>query len=219
MPLLGKSFLEPLLPESAGRADHRRPAQRRPRRLPLTRRRGLDPGRRDLDPGQREIHRLHGLRPQADRQRQEAPGATLGVAVVPAAVPPGPDRPGHLGRRPDRRGPAREHEGRGDGHHPARLPLPAPSPDPLQRLPARMHGSTRRDRQGRPYSYFICSHDPANPRLDQLPLARDILVAAPDHVREAICTAFDVHAPYRKDLHRVTIWATITPATSPPSPP
>ncbi|MGH3192417.1 MAG: recombinase family protein [Streptosporangiaceae bacterium] len=29
----------------------------------------------------------------------------------------------------------------------------------------RMHGITRRDRQGRPYSYYICSHDPANPRL------------------------------------------------------
>jgi hypothetical protein len=206
----------------------------------------------------------------------------------------------------------------------------------------RMHGITRRDRRGRPYSYYICSHDPANPRLaaqfpdhgrislrediiskavaafiaerllgpdrkamlaaalpadaadqaarqaraaghlrqqlaridtaeraliseletqadpadpaaqayrariraryaelydertrtetalaaaeaaatraddpallDELPLAGDILTAAPDRIKEAICAAFDIHALYRKDLHQVTIWATITPA-------
>jgi site-specific DNA recombinase len=34
----------------------------------------------------------------------------------------------------------------------------------------RMHGITKRNRQGRPYSYYICSHDPTNPRLaDQYP--------------------------------------------------
>ncbi len=207
----------------------------------------------------------------------------------------------------------------------------------------RMHGITRHDRQGRPYSYYICSHDPANPRLvaqypdhgrvslredtinravaafiaerilgpdrkamlaaalpadaadhaarqaqaadhfrkqlaridtaeraliseletqadpadpaaqayrariraryaelydertraetalaaaetaaarhddpdllDELPLAGDILTAAPDRIKEAICEAFDIHALYRRDFHQVTIWATITPAT------
>ena len=203
----------------------------------------------------------------------------------------------------------------------------------------RMHGITRHDRRGRPYSYYICSHDPANPRLvaqfpdhgrvslredtinravaafiaerilgpdrramlaaalpadaadhaaqaeqlrkqlaridvaeraliseletqadpadpaaqayrariraryaelydertgaetalaaaqaaadshddpvllDELPLAGDILTDAPDRVKEAICAAFDIYALYRKDLHQVTIWATITPAT------
>ena len=29
----------------------------------------------------------------------------------------------------------------------------------------RMHGITKRNRQGRPYSYYVCSHDPTNPRL------------------------------------------------------
>jgi site-specific DNA recombinase len=207
----------------------------------------------------------------------------------------------------------------------------------------RMHGITRHDRQGRPYSYYICSHDPANPRLvaqfpdhgrvslredtiskavaafiaqrllgpdrtamlaaalpadaadhaarqaeqaghlgtqlaridtaeraliseletqadpadpaaqayrariraryaelydertraetalaaaqaaatraddpdllDELPLAGDILTAAPDRIKEAICAAFDIHVLYRKDQHQVTIWATITPST------
>ena len=29
----------------------------------------------------------------------------------------------------------------------------------------RMHGITKRNRQGRPYSYYVCSHDHTNPRL------------------------------------------------------
>ena len=43
--------------------------------------------------------------------------------------------------------------------------------------------------------------------------AGDILTAAPDRVKEAICAAFDTHVLYRKELHQVIIWATITPAT------
>jgi site-specific DNA recombinase len=29
----------------------------------------------------------------------------------------------------------------------------------------RMYGITKRNRQGRPYTYYVCSHDPTNPRL------------------------------------------------------
>jgi site-specific DNA recombinase len=32
----------------------------------------------------------------------------------------------------------------------------------------RMHGITKKNRQGRPYSYYVCSHDPTNPRLAAL---------------------------------------------------
>ena len=32
----------------------------------------------------------------------------------------------------------------------------------------RMHGITKRSRQGRPYFYYVCSHDPTNPRLAAL---------------------------------------------------
>jgi hypothetical protein len=56
-----------------------------------------------------------------------------------------------------------------------------------------------------------CADDPA--LLDELPLAGDILTAAPDKIKEAICAAFDIHALYRKDQHQVIIWATITPST------
>lgn len=49
--------------------------------------------------------------------------------------------------------------------------------------------------------------------LDELPLAGDIVTAAPDRIKEAIYAAFDIHALYRHDQHQVTIWATITPAT------
>ncbi len=49
--------------------------------------------------------------------------------------------------------------------------------------------------------------------LDELPLAGDILTAAPDRIKEAIYAAFDIQALYRHDQHQVTIWATITPAT------
>jgi len=53
--------------------------------------------------------------------------------------------------------------------------------------------------------------DPA--LLDELPLAGDIVTAAPDRIKEAIYAAFDIHTLYRHDQHQVTIWATITPAT------
>jgi hypothetical protein len=49
--------------------------------------------------------------------------------------------------------------------------------------------------------------------LDELPLAGDIVSAAPDRIKEAIYAAFGIHALYRHDQHQVTIWATITPAT------
>ena len=263
--------------------------------------------------------------------------------MVTAAVAPGPDRPGHLGRRPGHRRAARQHPRRRDAHHPARPPLPAPRPPALQRLPAPHARITKRNRQGRPYSYYVCSHDHTNPRLaaqypdhprvtvrdetistavatfiadrllgpdrktmltaalpadaaeqtarhaeaaghlrkqlaridtaeraliseleiaadpadpaaqayrariraryaelydertrtetalaaaetattqaedptllDELPLAGDIVTAAPDRIKEAIYAAFDIHALYRHDQHQVTIWATITPAT------
>jgi hypothetical protein len=55
------------------------------------------------------------------------------------------------------------------------------------------------------------ANDPA--LLDELPLAGDIVSAAPDRIKEAIYAAFDIHALYRHDQHQVTIWATITPAT------
>ncbi len=49
--------------------------------------------------------------------------------------------------------------------------------------------------------------------LDELPLTGDIVTAAPDRIKELIYAAFDIHAPYRKDQHQVTIRAAITPST------
>jgi len=53
--------------------------------------------------------------------------------------------------------------------------------------------------------------DPA--LLDELPYAAGLLDNAPDHIKQAIYTAFDIQALYNKDDHQVTIWATITDAT------
>jgi hypothetical protein len=57
--------------------------------------------------------------------------------------------------------------------------------------------------------------DPA--LLDELPYAAGLLADAPDHIKRAIYTAFASQALYNKDDHQVTIWATITDATSRPS--
>ena len=51
--------------------------------------------------------------------------------------------------------------------------------------------------------------------LDALP----IVTLAPDRIKEIIYAAFDIHALYRKDLHQVTIRATITDTTPPPHQP
>ena len=58
--------------------------------------------------------------------------------------------------------------------------------------------------------------DPA--LLDELPLAGDIVSAAPDRIKEAIYAAFDIHALYRHDQHQVTIWATMFDAHARNSP-
>jgi site-specific DNA recombinase len=46
--------------------------------------------------------------------------------------------------------------------------------------------------------------------LDELPFAAGILPCAPDRIKQALLTAFDINALYNKDDNQVTIWATIT---------
>lgn len=57
-------------------------------------------------------------------------------------------------------------------------------------------------------------NDPA--LLDLLPHAAGVFTDAPDRIKEALLTAFDIQALYRNDKDQVTIWATLTgdtPAT------
>ena len=61
----------------------------------------------------------------------------------------------------------------------------------------RMHGITKRNRQGRPYTYYVCSHDPTNPRLaalypDHGRVTLSGVVASADDVRAAAEDAADV---------------------------
>jgi hypothetical protein len=54
-------------------------------------------------------------------------------------------------------------------------------------------------------------NDPA--LLDELPMAASFLPDPPDHIKEALLTAFDIQCLYRKDKNQVTIWATLTDTT------
>lgn len=54
-------------------------------------------------------------------------------------------------------------------------------------------------------------NDPA--LLDLLPTAAGIFTDAPDRIKEALLTAFDIHALYRHDQDQVTIWASLTDDT------
>jgi hypothetical protein len=46
--------------------------------------------------------------------------------------------------------------------------------------------------------------------LDQLPIATAAFTDAPDRIKAALLTAFDIQALYRHDQDQITIWATIT---------
>ena len=49
--------------------------------------------------------------------------------------------------------------------------------------------------------------------LDALPLLTGNLSQFPEHIQAALYQAFDIQLLYRKDMHQVTIWATITDST------
>jgi site-specific DNA recombinase len=49
--------------------------------------------------------------------------------------------------------------------------------------------------------------------LDVLPIAAAIFTDAPDRIKEALLTAFDIQALYRHDQDQITIWASLTPDT------
>jgi DNA invertase Pin-like site-specific DNA recombinase len=49
--------------------------------------------------------------------------------------------------------------------------------------------------------------------LDDLPFAASVLPSAPGKIKQALFTAFDIHALYNNDDNQVTIWATITADT------
>jgi len=49
--------------------------------------------------------------------------------------------------------------------------------------------------------------------LDQLPVLSRVLADAPDRIKAALLTAFQVQALYNKDTDQVTIWATLTEDT------
>ena len=49
--------------------------------------------------------------------------------------------------------------------------------------------------------------------LDQLPVLSRVLADAPDRIKAALLTAFQVQALYNKDMDQVTIWATLTEDT------
>jgi hypothetical protein len=54
-------------------------------------------------------------------------------------------------------------------------------------------------------------NDPA--LLDLLPIAAALFTDAPDRIKEALLTAFDIQALYRHDQDQVTIWASLTDDT------
>lgn len=54
-------------------------------------------------------------------------------------------------------------------------------------------------------------NDPA--LIEELPYAPGFLLQAPDHVREALCAALNLHCTFRSDEQQVTIRATITDTT------
>src|ERR1035441_7355544 len=49
--------------------------------------------------------------------------------------------------------------------------------------------------------------------LDELPFAASVLPGASDRIKQALLTAFDIHALYNNDDNQVTIWAPITSDT------
>jgi hypothetical protein len=49
--------------------------------------------------------------------------------------------------------------------------------------------------------------------LDALPLLSGNLSRLPERIQAALYQAFDIQLLYRKDMHQVTIWATITEST------
>jgi hypothetical protein len=49
--------------------------------------------------------------------------------------------------------------------------------------------------------------------INQLPHAPGLLADSPDHIREALAAAFDLHCTYRADQRQITIRATITDTT------
>jgi hypothetical protein len=53
-------------------------------------------------------------------------------------------------------------------------------------------------------------HDNHLALLDLLPIAARVLPGAPDKIKTALLDAFDINAVYRKDVHPVTIYATLT---------
>ena len=116
----------------ARRADHPRPAVRRPGRLPARRPRHRLDDRRDLlHPGQPQIHRPSGVRPRPQRQARHHPGQ---VVLVRSAHPSRDRGPGHLAGGPAGRGGASQLSGRGDLQPGQLADLPVPVPDPVQDL-------------------------------------------------------------------------------------
>jgi len=56
-------------------------------------------------------------------------------------------------------------------------------------------------------------HDNDLALIDLLPIAAHVLPGAPDKIKTLLLDAFDIQAIYRKDMHQVTIYATLTDAT------
>ena len=151
----------------AGLPGHRRPAQRRPGRLPAAEpRHRVDRAERPGHPGQPQIHRAHGLRPTPHPQRPPHPRPGRSVAVVTRARPPRHRRPGHLGRRPGRRRRARHQPRRRRPEHPPGHPpvLPLPVPHPLPGLPPPHDRHHLRQLPAGNLTYYRCPHDPATPK-------------------------------------------------------
>lgn len=81
----------------------------------------------------------------------------------------------------------------------------------------RMHGITKRNRQGRPYSYYVCSHDPTDPRRAAAYPDHGRVTLREDTISEAVAAFITerILGPDRK----TTSTPPPCPLTPPPRPP
>ena len=151
---------------------------------------GWSPARRRPHPEKPQVHRPRGARPDPQHRHRPAQGRTQSPPRAPRLL--------DLGRRratgtPNSstwtcgKGPRRSGPSAATSATPSTRPRPAPAAPCTRCGPAsaanqcqrRMHGITRPGRTpgARPYIYYLCPHDPKNPRHAQ---------AHPEHPRTSV---------------------------------
>ena len=198
---------------------HRRPAQRRPRRLPAA-----EPGHR-VDRPERpgharkpQVHGAHGLRPAPHPQRPPHPRPDGPVAVVTGPGAPRDRGPGHLGRRPGHRRRARHQPRRRRPQqppgHPPVLPLPVPRPVPGLPPP---HGRLHLRQPRCPVHLLPVPARPRHPQARRRPPDHPRTVQAPELLLDQIVGQF--FATASSDPAARNCWPPSSPPPTPTPPP